>query len=179
MKFELTLEGKGVYLRRLELVDASSSYLGWLQDSQVNSFLEVRFNPPESLNDLEAFIRNSNDDPDTLLLGIFLRDGDKHIGNIKLGPINRAHRVGDLGFLIGDKEQWGKGFATEAISLLADYGLARLGLAKITAGCYEENFGPRNALLKAGFKEEGRLLSHWEVDGSRQAGYLFGRCAEV
>ena len=44
-----------------------------------------------------------------------IKTTDKHIGNIKLGPINWIHRYGDISLLIGDKDYWGKGIATEAI----------------------------------------------------------------
>ena len=174
MQLETPLHSEIIYLRTMEQSDASLVYLGWLSDPQINAHLEVRFSPPQSTADLESFITSINTSSHTLMLGIFLKEDDRHIGNIKLGPIDWHHQVGDVGFLIGDKHQWGKGLASTAIALLANYALTHLKLAKLTAGCYAENEGSRRALQKAGFMEEGRLISQWVVSGRRQDGIILG-----
>jgi ribosomal-protein-alanine N-acetyltransferase len=175
MQIDKTLSAKSVYLRNLTEQDATAAYLGWLSDPDVNAYLEVRFSPPKHVDELARFIRDTNKSPDSLLLGIFVSPGDRHIGNIKLGPIDWHHLTGDVGFLIGDKRQWGKGLASTAIGLISDYALTQLGLAKVTAGCYARHEGSRRALLKAGFVEEGRRISQWFDGKHRQDGLLFGR----
>jgi len=170
-----TIEKGDLILRCLKMTDATEKYLSWLQDPEVNAFLEVRFNIPESVAQLAGYIRATVTDPDSLLLGIFKKKELSHIGNIKLGPINRRHRVGDLGFLLGEKKEWGKGYASCAILMLCDYAFDQLNLVKIGAGCYEENAGSRGALLKAGFIMEGRQRLQWETNGVRQAGLIFGK----
>lgn len=177
MKLEIPIQGESIILRSLQQGDATLDYLDWLSDPAINAYLEVRFSPPKLVTDLEAFIAEANTSLHTLMLGIFLQENGRHIGNIKLGQIDWHHNVGDIGFLIGDKEQWGKGYASAAIVLLADYAFAHLDLVKLTAGCYAENEGSRRALLKAGFVEEGRRISQWLVAGYRQDGVLMGRVA--
>ena len=175
MQLETPLHSEHIFLRTLQPCDATLAYLGWLSDPQINAQLEVRFSPPQSTADLESFIASINASSHTLMLGIFLKEDDRHIGNIKLGPIDWHHQVGDVGFLIGDMSQWGKGLASTAIALLANYAFTHLKLAKLTAGCYAENDGSRRALQKAGFMEEGRRISQWLVAGRRQDGILLGR----
>lgn len=175
MRIEISIANENIFLRTLRRNDASTVYLSWLSDPEVNAYLEVRFSPPITTSDLEAFIDCVNESSDTLMLGIFLQKGGCHIGNIKLGPIDWNHQVAEIGFLIGDKEQWGKGYASKAISLLTDYAFDKLGLVKITSGCYAQNEGSRRALLNAGYIEEGRRLSQWVVAGCRQDGILMGR----
>jgi [ribosomal protein S5]-alanine N-acetyltransferase len=175
VRIQKLIYSKPIVLRTLELGDATPSYLGWLSDPVINAFLEVRFSLPVSVDDLAKFIEETNASLHTLILGIFLYESYTHIGNIKLGPIDWNHKVGDIGFLLGEKNHWGKGYASKAISMLADYAFTELGLAKLTAGCYAENEGSRRALLKAGFVEEGRRKSQWLVGHSRQDGVLMGR----
>ena len=175
MQLETPLHSRHIFLRTMQPSDASSVYLGWLSDPQINAHLEVRFSPPQSTVDLESFIASINASLHTLMLGIFLKEDYQHVGNIKLGPIDWHHQVGDVGFLIGDKDHWGRGLASTAIALLASYAFTHLKLAKLTAGCYAENEGSRRALQKAGFMEEGRRISQWFVAGRRQDGILFGR----
>lgn len=177
MQLDRPICSESIYLRNLQPSDVTLGYLGWLSDPAINAHLEVRFSPPQSVSDLATFIADGNSSLHTLMLGIFLLKDGRHIGNIKLGPVDWHHKTGDMGFLIGDKEQWGKGYASKAISLLADYAFAYLGLAKLTAGCYVENEGSRRALIKAGFMQEGRRISQWLVADRRQDGILLGRVA--
>lgn len=164
-----------ITLRNLTEKDGTKKYLKWLKDSEINAYLEVRFNPPDTCAELIETITNINRSVNYLLLGIFLEENTEHIGNIKLGPIDFRHQVSEIGFLIGEKNQWGKGFAYEAINLVSDYAFYTLGLAKLTAGCYCKNKGSRRALIKAGFEEEGRLKSQWIMGGVRQDGILLGK----
>ena len=175
MLIEKAIEKDNLILRCLTAKDATEEYLKWLQDREVNAFLEARFDPPKNVAELAGYIKATGTDPDSLLLGIFKKKELTHIGNIKLGPINRRHHVGDVGFLIGEKNEWGKGYATDAILMLCEYAFHQLDLVKITAGCYEKNEGSKRALLKAGFLVEGRQSSQWDANGSRQAGLIFGK----
>jgi RimJ/RimL family protein N-acetyltransferase len=179
MKTSRILQNNHICLRTLSILDASENYLSWMIDPDINRFLEARFAPPTGLDDLKAFIAACVGNPNVLLMGIFLIDGHKHIGNIKLGPVNRHHRVADVGFLIGDKSQWGKNFASQAIALISDFGLSELGLDKVTAGAYEENVGSQKALLKAGFVQEGELRSQVLVNGFRQNVKVFGKTRTI
>jgi RimJ/RimL family protein N-acetyltransferase len=165
---------ENIFLRTLIKNDATLSYLDWLLNPEINSFLEARFFPPINVSDLAAFIDRSNSSSDSLLLGIFLQEKNCHIGNIKLGPIDFNHKVAEIGFLIGDKKHWGKGYASKAIITLADYAFKELKLSKLTAGCYAGNEGSRRALLKANFVEEGRRISQWVMADSRQDGIMMG-----
>jgi ribosomal-protein-alanine N-acetyltransferase len=174
MKLDSKLESADIFLRSLNSSDVSIGYLAWLSDPEINASLEVRFAPTQTLNALELFITDINASSNNLLLGIFLQKSNDHIGNIKLGPIDWNHLTGDIGFLIGEKKQWGKGYASQSIALLVKYAFETLGLAKLTAGCYAENEGSRQALLKAGFLDEGRRKSQWISRGKRQDGILMG-----
>lgn len=158
------LRGEKVLLRSLEKADVKQPYLRWLNDREVNKFLEIRFAPPASIDELEAFVNRMNESPNELLLGIFTAEQQQHIGNIKLGPIVFSHLRAVIGIVIGEKDFWGKGLATEAIELLSNYAVTTLGLKRIYAGCYESNVGSRKAFEKAGFTVEAKLMDFWEND---------------
>jgi len=159
----LRLHGKRIYLRPVAPSDANENYLRWMNDPEVTRYLESRFvrHTAEGLRD---YIAEKQDDPDTLFLAIVLRQGDRHIGNIKLGPIDWHHCRGEVGIILGEKDCWGKGYATEAIQLLADYAFGELKLHKLTAGCYSVHPGSARAFQKAGFVVEGLRPSHCLCD---------------
>ncbi len=168
------LTGPRLYLRRVRPEDATDAYVRWMNDPEVMRFLETRFTT-HTREGIREYVERVSADPDTLFLAIVLSAGDRHIGNIKLGPINRVHRLGDIGLLVGEKDCWGKGYASEAIRLLAEHAFGGLGLHKLTASCYGDNHGSTGAFLKAGFVVEGIRPSHFHSAGRFVDAVLLGR----
>lgn len=178
MLLDKPLQTDRLILRTLGAGDATPAYARWLADPEVVRHLEVRFAPPQTIERIREFIATTNASASSLLLGICLKEGGVHIGNIKLGPIDSVHGRADIGFLIGEKTHWGQGYASEAIVALSDYALDHLGIHKVTAGCYAGNAGSAKALLKAGFWQEAVLARHWLCEGERVDGWLFGKWRE-
>ena len=156
----MKLDGEKIYLRPVVSEDATADYVGWLNDPEVNQYLESRFTK-HTKKSVCKYIEGINADPSNHFFAIVEKEFGKHIGNIKLGPVNAVHSIGDVGLMIGDKNIWGKGYGTEAIKLITDYGLNTLGLHKVTAGAYASNPGSIRAFLKVGFIEEGRKKAHF------------------
>jgi RimJ/RimL family protein N-acetyltransferase len=128
-------------------------YVGWLNDSSINQYLECRFDK-HTVETTKKFVSSMNKSEVDLLLGIRYRESGKHVGNIKLGLINKYHGTAEIGLIVGDKSVWSKGVATEAIQIIVD--LARgLRIRKLTAGCYSSNLGSKRAFEKCGFEIEG------------------------
>ena len=171
---KLKLESAKICLRPLTAADAREEYCGWLNDPAVNQYLEVRFQKHD-LPSLKEYIEKMNADPDSVNFAIVRKDTGKHIGNIKLGPINRHHLFGEIGLMIGDKSSWGQGIATEAIKLITEYGFKVLKLHKITAGVYAPNIGSVKAFLKAGFEQEGLFRGHYRSGDGYVDGIKLGK----
>ena len=112
------------------------------------------------MESVKQYIADRNAESNTYFFAIVRKDSDKMIGTIKLGPVHAGHSRGEIGIMIGDKDSWGQGFATEAIRLISDYGFEKLGLHKIIAGAYSANQGSIKAFLKNGFHEEAVLKEH-------------------
>ncbi len=171
------LETERIYLRELRPEDAHGSYYNWLNDKEISQYLETRF-IPRSVAGLEKYIRDMDGNRNEILFGICLQETDEHIGNIKIGPINSVHRYADIGLLIGEKNQWGKGYASEAIGLICKFGFDILNLHKLKAGCYEDNIGSAKAFFKNGFSEEGRMKKQWFINNKYQDSLILGLLRE-
>lgn len=150
-RYELT--DNNIILRNITIGDCTNTYLGWLNDRQVNLFLETRW-VNQDLNKIKEFVNCIINSNNSILFAIVVKSNMKHIGNIKIGPINEHYNNADISYFIGDKEYWGKGIATNAIKLVCDYGFNELGLHRIQAGVFDENLGSIKVLKKAGFIEE-------------------------
>lgn len=160
-----TIETIRLRLRPLTEADVGEAYLGWLEDPEIKRFLETR-HQPQSLEAIRDFIATVNANPAEHLFGIFLKkDSNRHIGNIKVGPVKGAHPLADVSLLIGARDCWGKGFAREAIEAISRYAFESLGLGKLSASMYGENVGSTRAFLAAGYRQEGVRRSHYLLEG--------------
>ena len=95
-------ESAQVSLFLLEPEHVTQDYVSWLNDSQVNQYLECRF-VRHTIESTKKFVQAMLDSPDNLFLGIRSHLFDRHIGNIKIGPIDKNHGFGLLGIMIGEK----------------------------------------------------------------------------
>jgi len=174
MLLSVPLASQRLLLRTIAPEEARGAYARWMQDPQVIRYLEVRHQPRDE-GALADFIARMNESPDNLLLGIVVKESGFHIGNIKLGPIHAIHRRAAIGIVIGEKGEWGKGYAAEAIESIARHGFAVLGLHRLEAGFYAGNRNSITAFEKAGFRPEGRLAGYWRSDDGWEDHLWMGR----
>ncbi|SCL74837.1 putative ribosomal N-acetyltransferase YdaF [Methanoculleus chikugoensis] len=85
------------------------------------------------------------------------RDGTL-IGGTRL-RIETDHARGELGFWIA-KYCWGRGYATEAVRAVIEYGFSALGLHRIHAMHFSRNPASGRVMAKCGMVHEGRLRGH-------------------
>lgn len=158
----------------------SDAYVGWLNDPEIGRYLESRY-ATHSLVGTRAFVADMLTSDRNLLLGIRSKALDgRHVGNIKLGPVDPRHRTAEVGLLIGDRAAWGRGIATHAIGRVVDIAGYELGLRKVTAGCYAANGGSERAFVRAGFAIEGRRPAQViGADGRPDDLILMGRVLDV
>lgn len=149
VKKNINIEGERIYLRPLKEEDASEDYCSWINNMEVNKYIDSK---ETTIEELKKYINKRWYDPNCLFLGIFLKNKDIHIGNIKLEPIDYEKRKATLGILIGEKEYWNKGYATETLKTLTSYAFNNLRLNEINLGVYKENIGAIKAYEKTGFK---------------------------
>ena len=164
--------GSKIFLENLDSKSISSEYPQWLNEPEVNQFLESRYTT-HTLASVQSFIDQINCSSDSYLFGIFCQSTKKHIGNIKLGPIDR-YACGVIGLLVGNKDYWGCGIATEAISLICDFAFDDLSLERVEAGCYDCNKASMKAFLKVGFKKEGHKRSSYIYNDQRVGAIIMG-----
>jgi RimJ/RimL family protein N-acetyltransferase len=167
------LAGDGVYLRLIEMSDCGERYLGWLLDPAVNRFLETRWTD-QTLESIREFVTEMRRSPDNYLFAIIDKESERHIGNIKVGAINPAHKHCDVGYFIGDREMWGKGIATEAIRLATQFAFDRLDMHRAQAVVDIDNPASAKALERVGYKKEGTLREKLFMDGRWNDQLLYG-----
>ena len=149
----IDLESERLVFKRLSEEHISTTYLNWLNDTEVYKYLESGGN--YTLDMLKAYIEEQYK-KEIYFWAIHLKDSNKHIGNIKIDPINLEANSGEYGILMGDRSNWGKGYAKEASLRVIEYCFNELKLNKITLGVVEDNSNAVFLYKKIGFKIDTR-----------------------
>lgn len=157
MQSNIELIDGDIVIRDITLEDCNEEYLEWLNDPNVNMFLETRF-VKQDIGTIKEFVKMQIESKNSYLFAITIKSngGYKHIGNIKIGGINPHHHYSEISYFIGDVSYHGKGIATKAVKLVSDYGFKELGIHRIQASFYDQNVASKEVLEKAGFVYEGK-----------------------
>lgn len=156
-------DGGRVYLRKLVPDDIGETYLSWFRDPVVTEYLDARNLTRE---DVVSYLSDGHASGLHAMYGIFTAENDRHIGNVKVGPIAWKHGTGGLVTFIGEREFWGKGIAREAIRIGTRLAFDLHGLRKLHDGVADGNIGSLKAYQAAGWVVEGRMRGQHIVNGS-------------
>jgi len=155
----INLESERLLYQPLSLKHLSQKYVDWLNDTDVIRYLESGGN--YSIEALKAFLQEQ-EKKDILFWAILIKGENLHIGNIKIDPIDSTDRSGEYGIMMGDKDQWGKGYAKEASIRIIEHCFKDLRLSKITLGVVDKNMTALNLYKKIGF-EKASVISDYGV----------------
>ena len=95
------------------------------------------------------------------------------VGMIGLRLGKPTYKIGEVWYKLHVRE-WGKGYATEALKRLIEYGFVNLLLHRIEAGCAAENIGSVRVLEKAGMKREGMRRKALPLKTGWADNYIYG-----
>lgn len=152
-----TLETERLYLKPLSLDYMSQAYVDWMNDPEVNKYLES--GGDYTLEKLTEYLTEVERKP-KYFWAIIMKESGKHVGNIKIDPIHPIHQFGEYGIMIGDRNAWGKGIAKEASTGILNYSFKTLQLRKINLGVLSSNTLAISLYEKLGFEQEGRFKNH-------------------
>lgn len=159
------VRGERVFLRPFEPVDAEM-YRRWCADRDVVRFASL--DPPLSLAQAERRMERLTDEhgKDVFAFVIGLLEDERPIGEASLFKLDRVNGSAELGIFIGEPEEWGKGYGTDAVNALVDFGFGELRLERVHLEAWTENPRAIRAYEKAGFVHEG-TLRHDRFEGGR------------
>ena len=156
----LEIKTQRLIIRNFQPVNITKKYLNALNDNSIMGLTEARhqkWNREQAIK----FILRSNKSNESILFGIFLFEKEKPIGNIRLFNFHKIHRRAELSFLFYDKEEWNKGYATEALKAIIEYAFEKLLLHRIHADYYESNSASEEVFKKLEFQIEGTYRDHF------------------
>ena len=155
------LKGKNVILAPIkrEYID---KFVEWLNDPEITQFLTIY--RPLTREMEENWFTSLKDRENDFIFAILINQA-KLIGNCSIMNIIWKDRVGTCGIFIGDKNEQGKGYGTEAMKLLLGYGFNTLNLNRLDLKVNDFNSRAIKCYQKLGFVEEGRMREASFVNG--------------
>jgi ribosomal-protein-alanine N-acetyltransferase len=158
-------KGQLISLRELTPEDIDERYLSWFRDSVVTQFLTARNLTREDVID---YIEEGRRSGTYYMLALCDAASGLHVGNVKIGPIDRGNGNSDLVTVIGDRSFWGKGLATEAISLASQLAFEIYGIRKLCGSIISENVGSIKSYTRGGWHVECVRKHQYLIDGVLQ-----------
>jgi RimJ/RimL family protein N-acetyltransferase len=150
------LRGKQYGLVQFAPSDITRTYQGWLMDPEVNKHLSVRHHLP-TWDELKDYV-GSFDHQNRFLWYIVDEAAGRKIGTMSLNA-DPNPRFANFGYLIGEKEYWGRKSAISATVLMLDFGFHHLEFEKIWGGADKNNFGSIFNFKKLKFVLDGNVRS--------------------
>lgn len=163
---DVWLETPNFVIRTLKAEDVSDRMLKWWTDPEIVVPLKIR--PAKySRTSFVEFV-NSFDNAGRFLLGIFVKDTGLHIGWWEL-EFNPERRSATLDLAIGDKSFQGRRIVDEMRDVFNEFLFDSVGIYRVEAKIYVDNFRSRRLAESSGYTMEG-ILATAEVssDGVRR-----------
>lgn len=103
-----------------------------------------------------------------------LKETGETIGACMLHHWAPDHRRAELGYFLHHQQFMGKGYATEAVDFVLNYGFNTLNLHRIEALVGPTNEASLAIVRRFGFLQEGHLKEHYYRDGVFEDSLVFG-----
>ena len=160
----ITIDSDRLSLQVFSLKDITAKYIKSLNNKEIMRFTEARHRAWDE-SEIQKFVISAAKNVESILFGVFLKKDNRHIGNIRLFNFHKIHLRAELSFLFYDKDEWGKGYATEAIRAILSYSFEDIGLHRVYADYYEPNLASAKVFSKLGFEIEGVYKKHFWFEG--------------
>lgn len=159
MRYFKKIAGERIYLSPIVNGDAAK-FAEWLSDIEITKYLSLAgkiMTVDEEYNALQVLAADN--------LAIVANDGDVLLGICGFIDINLTQRYAEIGIFIGEKNYLGRGFGTEALRLLMEFGFNVRNLHSIRLRVRSFNERAIRCYEKCGFKTVGRYREAGRING--------------
>lgn len=165
------LETERLILRQIDSKDVDQLYK-LLSDEEVARF--DYFYPVTSTNQVLKFIERydaEREEGEEVTWGIVLKENNKLIGTCCLGSFDEGAKRSELGYAIV-RSEWGKGYGTEAVRAMVQFGFDKIELNRIEATITPGNDASVKVLEKLNFVQEGIVRERDLIKGKLEDGII-------
>ena len=154
MRNFLELNGNIVYLKKLDK-EYTEEYWDNFKNTSIETMIFTGSAQVFNKTEIENYIDRVAADSDRVDFLIFSKQDNKLVGEVVINEVDRNNRCGNIRVLINRKEDFSKGYGTEAMILALNYGFGMFNLHRIELEAYPFNNRAIHVYEKIGFKREG------------------------
>lgn len=154
MRNFLELNGNIVYLKKLDK-EYTEEYWENFKNTSIETMIFTGSAQAFNKTEIENYIDRVAADSDRVDFLIFSKQDNKIVGEVVINEVDRNNRCGNIRVLINRKEDFSKGYGTEAMILALNYGFGMFNLHRIELEAYPFNNRAVHVYEKIGFKREG------------------------
>lgn len=167
--------GKNVYLKAITYED-TELIVKWRNKEQVRK--NFIYQNPFTKESHEEWMKNQVETGNVIQMIIFVRKTDKPIGSVYLRDMDPKNKKAEYGIFIGEDDERGRGYGTEAALLMSGYAFANLGIHKIYLRVLKENVAAQRSYEKAGFVKEAEFRDDVCMEGVFKTVVFMGKISE-
>lgn len=150
------LVGDDLYLSPIDVNDAPI-FAKWFNDCDIAQMyskggMPEYFTEQKAREKLEQYIKNNEYRFEVVRLS-----DDKPIGLFSINEVNMQNRTCRIGGFIGDEQNRGKGYGTQALRMICDMAFFAFGMRTILTRVHSYNTPSLKIVGKVGFKKVGTL----------------------
>jgi RimJ/RimL family protein N-acetyltransferase len=166
---EPIIRGRLTYLRAAERDDIPL-FVRWINDRRTSRFLTARSPISVPLEERWFERMTESQGSDSWFFVICRLEDSRPLGTTGLFAVDLTAGSAGLGVMLGDPEDTGRGYGSDAIAALVEFGFGSLRLQRIWLDVYDFNDRARRVYARLGFVHEGTL---------RHAAFRDGRHVDV
>lgn len=150
------IRGEKVYLRPSERTDLDA-FVRWFNDADTLRYLAMRAPMGRAAEErwFDSMLERQGK-RDYHFVMCLLEDG-RAIGTLGLHEVDQEAGSAAFGIAIGEKGEWDRGYGTDALNAICDFGFGELRLERIWLDVYAPNLRAQRSYEKAGFTREGTM----------------------
>ncbi|MEW9094703.1 MAG: GNAT family protein [Clostridiaceae bacterium] len=154
MRNFLELKGDLIYLKKLDK-EYLEQYWENLSNCSIESTVFTGTQQVFSKSDIERYLEDIFTDRSRIDFLIFSKESNKIVGEVVINDIFRNNRSANIRIIINRKEDFSKGYGSEAMILALNYGFGMLNLHRIELEVFPFNQRAIHVYEKIGFIREG------------------------
>ncbi|WP_291581008.1 GNAT family N-acetyltransferase [Clostridium sp. UBA6640] len=150
----LELRGNLVYLKKLGS-EYLEEYCECFKNASIESNVFTGTKEFYTKSNLESFLNAIENDSNRVDFLIFSKDSNEIVGEVVISEVSVKDRSANIRIGINKKEDFNKGYGSEAMILALNYGFGMFNLHRIELNVFEFNKRAINVYEKLGFVKEG------------------------
>lgn len=168
------LEGENIYFKSLSINDAQEIH-NYASDEDVSRFIgwKLMHTLNETRKHIEEMLKRESAGTH-LYASVVLKSTQAIIGTAMIFNFDHEAKHAEIGYVF-HRDHWGKGYGTEAVTLMNNFAFGALNLHKLHACVVDTNIGSIRILEKNRFELEGRLKDYYFIEGMYYDGLFFGK----